>query len=164
MYELHAPTMMSVCRRYVCSSDVARDLLHDGFVKLFTRIGTYAGNGSFAGWMRRVFVTTALMYLRQRDVLRYSVDLAATDCAEDEPDVSLFEHLSTDDLLACIDRLPDVCRTVFNMHAIEGYTHVEVAQMLGMNENTVRARYAKARQLLQVMVMDWAGQREAAAQ
>ena len=154
LYEAHAETMMSVCQRYVCNRETARDLLHDGFVKLFTKIHTYSGTGSFVGWMRRIFVTTALEHLRNKDVLRYSVDVVGVDVLDEETDVSLFEHLTINDLLKCIARLPEKYRTVFNMHAIEGYTHVEIAGELGINESTSRTQYAKARQLLQKMVME----------
>lgn len=146
--------MMSVCQRYVCNRETARDLLHDGFVKLFTRIHTYSGAGSFNGWMRRIFVTTALEHLRRNDVLRNSVDIGESDYPAAEPDVSLFEHLSSNDLLACIASLPDGYRTIFNMHAIEGYSHVEIARELDISESTSRSQYARARQLLQKTVMD----------
>jgi RNA polymerase sigma-70 factor (ECF subfamily) len=154
VYELHAPAMMSVCRRYVCNRETARDLLHDGFVRLFTKIHTYSGTGSFNGWMRRVFATTALEYLRRNDVLRYSAGIEDDDHPPAEPDASLFEHLSADDLLACIAGLPDGYRTVFNMHAIEGYTHVEIARELDISESTSRSQYARARQWLQKTVTD----------
>ncbi len=154
IYEQHAPAMMSVCQRYVNDRETARDLLHDGFVKMFTRIHTYSGTGSFNGWMRRIFVTTALEYLRRNDVLRYSIDVENVDFQLDNPDVSLFEHLSANDLFACIAQLPNGFRTVFNMHAIEGYTHVEIARELGISEGTSRSQYARARQLLRKMVMD----------
>ena len=152
IYELYAPVMMSVCLRYVGCRETARDLMHDGFVKLFTKIHTYSGDGSFNGWMRRIFVTTALEYLRRNDVLRYSIDIETLDYHEVISDVSPFERLSTNELLECIAGLPDIFRTVFNMHAIEGYTHVEIAKELGISENTVRSRYAKARQLLQLRI------------
>jgi len=157
MYELHAPSMMGVCQRYVCNRETARDLLHDGFVKLFTKIHTYSGAGSFNGWMRRVFVTTALEHLRRNDILRYSVDIENYDYKEEEPDVALFEHLSTNDLFKCIAHLPNGYRAVFNMHAIEGYSHVEIARELDIGESTSRSQYARARQLLQRMVMNKLG-------
>ena len=155
LYELYAPSMMGVCQRYVCNRDTASDLLHDGFVKLFTKIHTYTGAGSFNGWMRRIFVNTTLEHLRRKDVLRYSVDVAEESHQLAAPDVSLFESLSEDDLIACIARLPLKYRTVFNMYAIEKYTHVEIAKELNINENTVRSQYARARQILQKMVTEW---------
>jgi len=153
LYELHAPAMMSVCQRYVCCRETARDLLHDGFVKVFTKVHTYSGAGSFQGWMRRVFVTTALEYLRQKDVLRNSIEIENSDFQETEQNISIFEELSAKELLACIAALPEMFRTVFNMHAIEGYTLVEVARELEISENTTRSRYARARELLQKMVV-----------
>ena len=153
LYEIYATTMMSVCRRYVSNRETAQDLLHDGFVKLFTKIHTYSGTGSFVGWMRRIFVTTALEHLRRKDVLRHSVNLESFDVQDEETDISVFEHLTTDDLLNCIAQLSEGYRTVFNMHAIEGYTHVEIARELGIKESSSRSQYAMARQLLQKMVI-----------
>ncbi len=154
IYEQHAPAMMSVCQRYVCNRETARDLLHDGFVKIFTKIHTYSGSGSFNGWMRRIFVTTALEHLRRNDILRYSVDIEDTDCRMEEPDVSMFEHLSANDLFACVASLPDGYRTVFNLFAIEGFSHVEIARELNISESTSRSQYTRARQMLQKMVME----------
>ena len=153
MYELHAPAMMSVCQRYVCDRELAKDLLHDGFIKLFTKIHTYSGTGSFNGWMRKIFVTTTLEHLRRNDVLRHSVDIDTIEYHEADPDVTVFERFSADDLFACIADLPERYRTVFNMHAIEGFTHVEIARELNISESTVRSQYARARQLLQKMVL-----------
>ena len=154
MYELYAPTMMSVCQRYVCNRETARDLLHDGFIRLFSKMEAYSGKGLFVGWMRRIFVTTALEHLRRNDIMRYSLELTNIDVQYEDTDVTAFEHLSADDLLECVARLPDQYRTVFNMHAIEEYTFVEIARELEINENTLRTHYARARQLLQKMVME----------
>ena len=154
MYELHAPAMMSVCLRYTGNRETARDLLHDGFIKLFAKIHAYSGTGSFNGWMKKVFVTTALEHLRRNDVLRHSVDVEKIDDQGEETDVSIFEHLTADDLMSCIARLPDKLRTVFNLHAIEEYTFAEIARETGINENTARTQYAKARKMLQKMVME----------
>jgi len=153
MYEIYAPVMMSVCQRYVRCRETAKDLLHDGFAKLFTKIHTYTGAGSFNGWMRRIFVTTALEHLRRNDVLKNSVDIETFEYQKVEYDASIFEHLSADYLFECVANLPDIYRTVFNMHAIEGYKHVEIAEELKINEGTVRQRYAIARQMLQKMVI-----------
>ena len=150
LYELHAPAMMSVCLRYVRCRETARDLLQDGFVKLFTKIHDYAGTGSFNGWMKRIFVTTALEHLRQNGNLRHHIEISANQEITD--DVSVFEQLSADELLECIADLPEIYRTVFNMYAIEGYTHVEIAEELEISDSTVRSRYARARELLQKTV------------
>ncbi len=153
LYEQHAPAMMSVCLRYTGSRETARDLLHDGFVKLFTVIRSYSGTGSFNGWMRKIFVTTALEHLRRKDVLRYGIDIETVDFRMEESNTSIFEQLSADDLLACIADLPDGFRTVFNMHAIEGYSHAEIAEELGIKESTSRSQYARAKLLLQKAII-----------
>jgi len=153
MYELHAPAMLSVCQRYVCNRETAKDLMHDGFVKLFTKIHTYSGTGSFNGWMRRVFVTTALEHLRRSKMMSHRVDIDKCDFQEVEPDVSLFEPLSAEDLFACIAHLPSKYRIVFNMHAIEEYSYQEIAQELSISESGVRSQYARSRQMLQNIVL-----------
>ena len=152
LYELYAPAMMSVCLRYVNCRETAQDLLHDGFIKLFTKIHTYSGTGSFNGWVRRIFVTTVLEYLRRNDVLKDSIDVQNIEDKAVEQDFSVFEQLSANELLECIANLPDIYRTVFNMHAIEGYTHVEIAKELEISDITSRARYARAREMLQKMI------------
>ena len=155
LYELYAPAMLSVCQRYVGNRQTAQDLLHDGFVKLFTKIHSYRGTGSFDGWVRRIFVTTALEYLRRNKVMQQGDGIEKASHLEVEPDVSLFENLSPDNLFALIARLPYRCRTIFNMYAIEEYTHSEIAKELKINEGTSRSQYARARQLLQKILMDY---------
>ncbi len=152
VYELYAPAMMSVCMRYVNNRETACDLLQDGFIKIFTKIGSYTGTGAFSGWVRRVFVTTALEYLRKNDAIRLSVNF--DDCGDlvDEVDVSALDRLSADDLHACIARLPNGYRTVFNLYAIEGYSHSEIAEMLHISEVTSRTQFIRARKVLQKSV------------
>ncbi|MCL2098138.1 MAG: sigma-70 family RNA polymerase sigma factor [Bacteroidales bacterium] len=155
MYELYASAMMSLCQRYAGNCETARDLMHDGFVKMFTKIHTYSGTGSFKGWIKRIFVTTALEHLRRKDALRYSAEIEDVEYQIEDDNISVFEQLSADELLACIAQLPEGYRTVFNLHAIEGYTHVEIAEALGINEGTSRSQYARARQVLRKLVMSY---------
>jgi len=152
LYELHAPAMMSVCVRYVSNRETARDLLQDGFIKLFTKIDTYSGSGSFAGWIRRIFVTTALEYLRQKDALKQSESLDDYSYSIENPDVSALDKIAADDLLKMITELPPGYRTVFNLYAIEGYSHLEIANILKVSENTSRSQFMRARKLLQQKV------------
>ncbi|MDR0384491.1 MAG: sigma-70 family RNA polymerase sigma factor [Prevotellaceae bacterium] len=152
LYERYAPLMMSVCMRYVKDRDLAHDLLQDGFIKLFDKIHTYSGSGSFVGWMRKIFVNTALEYLRRNDVLRYSVDVDAAFNIENS-DESPVDKISADELMACIGELPPGFRTVFNMFAVEGYSHAEIAEQLGIQEGTSRSQYARARALLQQKIL-----------
>lgn len=148
LYELHSRKMMGVCLRYVSDRETARDLLQDGFVKVFTHINSFSGNGSFEGWMRKIFVNCALEYLRKSDVLRESTELDNT--AElVHPDSSAISDLSAAELLKLVQELPSGFRTVFNMFAIEGYSHKEIAEMLNITESTSRSQFTRAKQMLQ---------------
>lgn len=148
LYERFAPLMMSVCFRYVNDYEVARDLLQDGFVKVFNSIGTYQGAGSFEGWVRRVFSNLCLEYLRKNDVLRDSLVLEDPSVLF-EPDYSMVERLSANELMEIVAELPTGFRTVFNMYAIEGYSHKEIGDALGITESTSRSQFTRARQYLQ---------------
>jgi RNA polymerase sigma factor (sigma-70 family) len=149
IYDLHAPSMMSVCYRYVNDRETARDLLQDGFVKVFTKADSYSGVGSFVGWMRRIFVTTALEYLRQKDALKQSASIDEYDNYIENVDPTVIESISAADLMACVARLSDGYRAVFNLYAIEGYSHNEIAEMLNISETTSRSQFMRARKILQ---------------
>ncbi|MDP4238300.1 MAG: sigma-70 family RNA polymerase sigma factor [Bacteroidota bacterium] len=149
IFERYASAMMSVCVRYVPDRETARDLLQDGFIKLYTKIDTYSGDGSFGGWVRRIFVTTALEYLRQNDVLKQSDSIEEYSDSIQTNDLTILDKLSADDLMGCVAKLPDGYRTVFNLYAIEGYSHTEIAEMLEITESTSRTQFMRARKLLQ---------------
>jgi len=149
LYELYAPTMMGVCMRYVNDRETARDILQDGFVKVFTKIDTYSEKGAFAGWVRRIFVTTALEYLRNNNVLNEAVSLDDFNKEIEDTSASMLEKLSAEDLQKCIAELPNGYRTVFNLYAVEGYTHVEIAEMLQITTSTSHSQFVRARNLLQ---------------
>ncbi|MCC8171513.1 MAG: sigma-70 family RNA polymerase sigma factor [Parabacteroides sp.] len=153
LYEMFSRKMMGVCLRYSNDRETARDLLQEGFVKIFMNIEAYSGTGSFEGWMRKIFVNCALEYLRKSDVLREASDL--DNSAElTEPDASVVEQLSAQDLMGLIQQLPAGFRAVFNLFAIEGYSHKEIGEMLHITESTSRSQYTRARQLLQRLVKD----------
>lgn len=149
VYELYASAMLSVCVRYVGDRETARDLLQEGFIKLFTKIDSFSGSGAFAGWVRRIFVTTSLEYLRRNDALKQSASIDEYENQFENNDVSAVEKISADDLLACVAKLPSGYRTVFNLYAIEGYSHAEIAETLEISEITSRTQFLRARKLLQ---------------
>jgi len=151
LYEKYAPVMMSVCLRYVGDRETACDLMHDGFIALFAKIHTFSGNASFLTWMKKIFMNTVVDYLRKNDVLRFSSDIDNFYDLEDTG-VTVFEQMSANELMDCIGRLPVGYRTVFNMYAIEGYSHSEISQMLNIQESASRSQYVRARQALQKMV------------
>ena len=148
LYELYAPAMFGVCVRYANDYEKAKDILHDGFIKIFTKVHTYSEKGSLGGWMRRIFVTTALEFLRD-DQSRQYMDIIDYEEKIETVEISVVEKLSAEDILKCISELPKGCQLVFNMHAIEGYSHAEIAEMLNIKEGSSRSQFAYARQLLQ---------------
>jgi RNA polymerase sigma-70 factor (ECF subfamily) len=152
VYELYAPTMMSLCMRYVGNRETARDLLQDGFLRVFTHIHTYSYKGAFAGWIYRIFVTTSLEYLRKTDALKLAVDIMEYNEQIEDIDVSVLDRLSEEDLMECIAKLPPGYRTVFNMYVIEGYSHREIAEALGISVTTSKTQFLRARTALQKSV------------
>jgi RNA polymerase sigma-70 factor (ECF subfamily) len=152
VYEQYSEQMMAVCVRYVSDRETARDLLQDAFIKVFTNISSYNGSGSFAGWIRRIFITTSLEYLRKNDALKQSVNLDDFDYSIEHEEVTILDTISANELMKCVEALPNGYRTVFNLYAIEGYAHAEIANMLDISENTSRSQFMRARKLLQKSV------------
>lgn len=148
VYDLLSGKMLSVCMRYMADRDAAEDVLQDGFVTLFTKLDSYSGEGSFEGWARKIFVNTALMSLRKNDVLRQTEDVAEARNL-DSGDPSAIERIGYRDLMNLIAGLPPGFRTVFNMYIIEGYSHKEIAETLGISETTSRSQLQRARMMLQ---------------
>ena len=148
LFDRLAPRMFPLCIRYVKDMSLAEDILQDGFITLFTRIDTYKADGSFEGWARRIFVTTALMSLRKKDALKMSDELDTARGMKAET-VSQMQNIGYKELMELVMTLPAGFRTVFNMYAIEGYSHKEIAQMLGITETTSRTQFSRARAWLQ---------------
>jgi len=152
LYDKYSSRMLAVCLRYVGDIEDARDVLQEGFIKLFSNIHQYIGEGQFDGWVRRIFVNCALESLRQRDILKNAVDVS-DDGYSDIPDETAVEQLSAEDIMTCVKSLPDGFRTVFNMFAIEGYSHKEIGQKLNITESTSRSQYMRARKMLQKLIL-----------
>ena len=146
LYERYASAMLSLCARYIGDRDKARDVLQDGFYKVFTKIGEYSGKGSFEGWIKRIFINTALEELQKKRFLPIINEYEETI---EDTGTSVFDKLSADDLHRCIVELPDGFRAVFNLYAVEGYSHAEISEMLHIKEVTLRSQYMRARQILQ---------------
>lgn len=148
LYDRLAPRMFPVCMRYVGDRTLAEDLLQDGFVTLFTRLESYKGEGSFEGWARRIFVTTALMSLRKKDALKMSDELETARGIKADT-MTQMQSLNYKELMKLVMELPTGFRTVFNLYVIEGYSHKEIADMLGISETTSRTQLSRARIWLQ---------------
>lgn len=148
VYDMLAPKMLALCLRYMGERQLAEDVLQDGFVTLFSKLGTYLGDGSFEGWARKIFVNTALMSLRKTDVLKQSEDVeAAWNSADNSP--GAVDRISYEELLKMVAELPVGFRTVFNMYVVEGFSHKEIAAELGISEVTSRSQLSRAKAMLQ---------------
>ncbi len=147
LYEQFADAMMAVCYRYTKSRQDAEDVLQEGFVKVFTRMHQFKFDGELAGWIRRIMVNTAINYLKKNS--KYQSEMAFTDdvmhpVSTDEPEV----RMNAKELALLIRQLPTGYQTIFNMYAVEGFSHGEIAEMMGINEGTSRSQYSRARSLL----------------
>ncbi len=157
LYNRFARKMLGVCLRYINDRETARDIMQDSFVKVFTSLDTYSGSGAFENWMRKIFINSALEYLRKADVLREASDWDSMAEPVESVSVSAISELSAAELMKLIRSLPSGFRTVFNLFAIEGYSHREIASMLDITESTSRSQYTRARQLLQKKVKELFG-------
>jgi len=152
LYEKYSGLMFSVCRRYINEPEAAEDVLVCGFMKVFTKIDQFKSGGSFEGWIRRIMVNESLSYIRKNKSLYMQVEI---EKAEREPDYSqLYDHLEEEDLLKMIARLPAGYRTVFNLYSIEGFSHKEIAEQLGITENTSKSQLSRARAHLQKLLIE----------
>jgi RNA polymerase sigma-70 factor (ECF subfamily) len=150
LFNLFAGKMMSVCLRYVNDEQQAQDMLQEGFIKVFSSIQQYRFEGSFEGWLRRVFVTTTLRQLSKQKILFSDADIS--DHAAHSIDPDIVAKISADEIHTLIRNLPDGYRTIFNLNVIEGYSHEEIAGMLGIQATTSRGQLMKARKSLQAMI------------
>ena len=152
LYEHFAPSMLGVCFRYTKSLADAEDVLQNGFVKVFKYLSQYKQEGELGAWIRKIMVNTALTYLKSNRKYQYDLsfdEMALHPVSTHNPEVALHAK----ELSELIRQLPTGFQTIFNLHAVEGYTHVEIASMLGISDGTSRSQYARARALL----IEWIG-------
>lgn len=154
LYERLAPRMFPVCIRYIGDRIMAEDILQEGFITLFTRLDSYKGEGSFEGWARKIFVTTALMSLRKKDALKMSDDLETVRGMKTDI-TSQIQNIGYRELMKMVMTLPPGFRTVFNLYAIEGFSHKEIGEMLGISETTSRTQLSRARVWLQNKIKEF---------
>ncbi|HOV36953.1 MAG: sigma-70 family RNA polymerase sigma factor [Dysgonomonadaceae bacterium] len=157
LYEKYAKKMMAICLRYSKDEETAYDLLHDGFIQVFSHIGSFEGKGSFEGWLKRIFVNVALMYLRKeqkRGEIRFDIEQMESEPIEEDDDDEglLSNNISQQQLLALINALPLGYKTVFNLFVFEDKTHKEIANTLGISEASSRSQYSRARALLKKQI------------
>ncbi len=148
LFQHYAPLMYSICLRYMKNRTDAEDVMVQGFFRVFDKINTYKSEGSFEGWMKRIIVNECLMTLRKRKSMGMTVVI---DDVQNDISIPWMDDLGYDELIALLDELPDGYRTVFNLYAIEGYKHREIAELLDISINTSKSQLILARRKLQTL-------------
>jgi len=149
LFEKFSRKMMGICLRYSEDSLEAQDIMQDGFIKVFHSIETFQYEGSLEGWVKRIIVNTALDNYRKNKKRKFAVELDGEDAIEIKQEDDIVGGITNKFLLKLITCLPEGYRLIFNLFAIEGYSHKEIAQELGISINTSKSQYARARAYLQ---------------
>ena len=173
LYEHFAPVMWPICQRYAYAHQEAKDIMQEGFIKIFANIKQYKGKGSFEGWMKRIMVNTAITYyhknkkrnafsniddikesnidVENEDKLNISDEIDKRDIDTENINVGLIQEakLTQEELMEALKKIPDGFREVFSLYHIEDYKHKEIAEILNIDENTSRTRLLRAKNLLQ---------------
>lgn len=148
IYAKHAPKMLGICRQYIKDLHQAEDIMITAFMKVFTNLGNFEHKGSFEGWIRRIMVNECISYLRVQKKVSFLED----EFYVEDTFNNIESHFSVEDIQTLIDSLPDGYKMVFNLYAIEGFKHQEIAKMLGINEGTSKSQLSHARKMLQEQV------------
>ena len=150
LYDRFSAKMFGVCLRYAGNTEEAEDILQEGFIKVFKKIGSYRGEGSFEGWIRRIFVNTAIEQFRRKTYMQ-----PITEREENSVEatyLSVLDNLAEKDIVKLVQQLSPGYRTVFNMYVVEGYTHRQIAESLGISEGTSKSQLSRAKIILQDLV------------
>jgi len=156
LYKKYASTMLVICMRYCKRREEAEDILHEGFIKVFSNIAKFRGEGSFEGWIKRIMINTSLSHYHAnlKHYFKSSVD-EIEDVPGDVEDDGVYSNApSRSELLSLIQELPDGYRFVFNMYVFENFSHKEIAHVLGISVNTSKSQLAKARRQLQRKLLE----------
>ncbi len=154
LYKRFAPKMYAVCLRYANNADDAQDLLQEGFIKVFKNLHRFRAEGSFEGWVRRVFVNSSIEHFRKKSAKLATVSDKEESTIEDS-DITALDSLAEKDIINLIQELSPGYRTVFNLYVIEGYAHKEIGELLGISEGTSKSQLARAKAILQKKVAQY---------
>jgi len=156
LYRRFSPRMYAFCLRYAGNAEEAEDILQEGFIKIFKKLDSFRGEGSFEGWVRRIFVNTAIEHFRRKRYLQPVTEKEENTI--EGKSLSALDDLAEKDILALVRQLSPGYRTVFNMYVVEGYTHKEIGDMLGISEGTSKSQLSRAKVILQDMVRQFIDQ------
>jgi RNA polymerase sigma factor (sigma-70 family) len=147
LYKQYSGKMYAVCLRYAKDADEAQDILQEGFIKVFNSLEKFRNEGSFEGWIRRIFVNTSIEQYRKAHNKQHFVD--SEELEVEDKAITAMSKLAEKDVIMLIQQLSPGYRQVFNMYVIEGFSHKEIADVLGINEGTSKSQLARAKQMLQ---------------
>ena len=150
LYEMYAPKMFAICLRYTKNQMDAEDTLQEGFIKLFNNLHRFRGEGSFDGWVRRIFVNTAIEHIRRKNLNTTTGEGLENSIADKHK--SPLDNLYEKDIIKSSMNLSDGYRTVFNLYAVEGYSHKEIANQLGISESTSKSQFSRAKAILRNVI------------
>jgi RNA polymerase sigma-70 factor (ECF subfamily) len=145
IYSKYAPKMLSVCRQYIKDLHQAEDIMITAFMKVFTNLASFEHKGSFEGWIRRIMVNECISYIRVQKKVSFLED----EFYVEDTFNNIESHFSVEDIQMLIDSLPDGYKMIFNLYAIEGFKHQEIAKTLGISEGTSKSQLSHARKMLQ---------------
>ncbi len=157
LYHLFSAKMYGVCLRYAKDSAEAEDIMQEGFIRVYSKISQFESKGSFEGWMRRIMINTALEKFRKQDRLYPVEEMKVFESTEFVEET--ISSITANDLLRIIQELPPRYKMVFNLFAIEGYSHLEIAEMMNISEGTSKSNLSRARVILQKSVSEHFGEK-----
>ena len=149
IYSKFSGKMLSVCRQYIKDVHQAEDVMITGFMKVFVNLNSFESKGNFEGWIRRIMVNECISYLRVKKEVKFIEDINY----KEESHNNIESNLSVEDIQFVIDNLPEGYKMVFNLYAIEGYKHQEIAELLGISEGTSKSQLSRAREILQNQII-----------
>jgi RNA polymerase sigma-70 factor (ECF subfamily) len=148
IYTKFAPKMLSVCRNYIKDVHQAEDVMITAFMKVFVHLKNFESKGSFEGWIRRIMVNESISFIRAQKKVSFLED----EYYKEQGFNNTESNFSVEDIQSLIDNLPEGYKMIFNLYAIEGYKHKEIAEMLGINEGTSKSQLSHARKMLQELI------------
>jgi RNA polymerase sigma factor (sigma-70 family) len=154
LYSRFSPKMYAVCLRYANNADDAQDLLQEGFIKVYRNLHRFRAEGSFEGWIRRVFVNTSIEHFRKKST-RLSMVTDKEENTIEDADITAIHKLAEKDIINIIQELSPGYRTVFNLYVVEGYSHKEIGELLGISEGTSKSQLARAKGVLQKKITQY---------
>ncbi len=146
LYDMYKDTMYAVCLRYIKSAQDAEDVFIEAFFKVYDKMSSYKGDGSFEGWVRRIMINECLMWLRKRNNLHMTVEISDKDILQQSEELPPIEEFS--EVLSMLDELPIGYRTIFNLYVFEELKHREIAEQLGISINTSKSQLILAKKKL----------------